>query len=264
MRKYWAFCRANIQVTLTYRGPILIWLFSSVIGLIAITAVWFSASTGPLIGGYTKNELISYYLFSLFLGFFVSWLPFYGTRDEIKDGVIVVTALTKPFSYYWKRFFEELGWHMVSVWVALAGSLIVGYFLKDYLVFKLDPLKALFIILAVCFCIILTFSLSLCMGLLAFWFTEISAIESIFWISRSLLGGQTIPLSFIPDQFQTITRLLPFRYMFSFPLEIYFNKLTTLEIFHGLIIQTVWAVILFLLYRLMWQKGRKAYTAFGH
>ncbi len=51
--------------------------------------------------------------------------------------------------------------------------------------------------------------------------------------------------------------------MFSFPLEIYFGKLSGMEIVQGGIIGIVWVGILTQLYQLMWSRGRRAYTAFG-
>jgi len=263
MKKYWAFFRANLQVTLAYRGPIFIWVFSNLINVVAILAVWLAVSAGDRIGGYTKPELMSYYLATLFLQWLNGWFPFYDVAYEIKKGEIVF-SLVKPFSYYWRKFFEELGWHTVGLWVGLLASFLVALFFKGNFVFDFRFSRPILVILAVISSILVVFGLSLCQGLTAFWLTEVYALDSIFWISRSLLGGQGIPLSFIPAGFfQKLVRFLPFRYTFSFPLEIYFNKLTDREIFAGFGLSFGWAVVFYYLYRLMWAKGRKKYTAFG-
>lgn len=264
MRKYWAFCKANIQNTIAYRGPILVWLVCNILSLITIVAVWLSSSGGKTIGGYSKPELISYYIAALFLEWVVGWFPFYWLSDEIKNGEIIISTLIKPISIFKKALALELGWHLVSSWVGLAASLFLVFFFRQTVTFNFYFSRFAILIPVITLSILITFSLSLCMGLLAFWFTEIAAIDSIYWMARTILGGQGIPISFIPNQYQILVKILPFRYMFSFPLEIYFGKLTEMEIIQGLIIQIFWFLILVRVYKLMWRTGRRAYTAFGH
>lgn len=263
MKKYWAFFKVSVQNTLTYRGPILIWLLSNVLALITIVAVWLSSSAGKTIGGYTKPELISYYVVGLFLQWLIGWFPFYGVVDEIKRGSIALSSLLKPFSFFWRKFAEELGWHVVSSVVGLVATLIIALSFRGYNISLFFPEKILLSSLATILAIFAVFSMSLCMGLLAFWFTEVQAADSLFWAGRTILGGQVIPISFIPGVFQTLVKILPFRYMFSFPLEIWFGKLTSQEIVWGIIGQIVWVLILVQVYQLMWARGRKVYSAFG-
>lgn len=98
MGKYLAYFTTNIKNALVYRGPLYVWLFSDLLGVMAMLAVWFSVESTGEIGGYTKNELISYYLLTTLLNRFVNWLPFYWIKDEIADGTIVGSTLTKPVS----------------------------------------------------------------------------------------------------------------------------------------------------------------------
>lgn len=262
MRKYWAFFHVSVQNTLIYRGPILVWVISNLVNLVAIIAVWLSVSAQNQIGGYSHSELITYYVVALFLQWLVGWLPFYGVVQEIKKGEIVFSIM-RPFSYYGKRFFEDFGWHAVGVWVGLLASLMVGFFFKNYLVFNLDLKTVAMIVPAIILSILVVFGLSMCMGLTAFWFTEIWALDSIFWITRSLLGGQGIPLSFVPEAFQKLVIFLPFRYTFSFPLEIFFNKVNDGQLVAGYLLAVFWALAFHSLYKLMWAKGRRTYTSFG-
>lgn len=262
MRKYWAFFRASVQNTLIYRGPILIWILSNLVNLVAIIAVWLSVSARDEIGGYTQPELVTYYVVALFLQWVIGWLPFYGVVQEIKKGEIIFSIM-RPFSYYGKRFFEDFGWHAVGVWVGFTASLAVGFFFRDFLVLSFTLKTLVLVFPAIILSIFVVFGLSMCLGLTAFWFTEIWALDSVFWITRSLLGGQAIPLSFIPDAFQKIVFLLPFRYTFSFPLEIFFQKLAPRQIVVGYALAVFWAITFHSLYKLMWAKGRRIYTSFG-
>jgi len=99
--------------------------------------------------------------------------------------------------------------------------------------------------------------------MLAFWFTEVWTVDTLFWAARNFLGGWYLPVSFFPGALKTIIEILPFRYLFSFPLEVFFNKLSLKETFLGAAICLLWILFFLLLYKLMWSKGRKAYTSFG-
>lgn len=263
MRKYLAIVRLSIQNTLTYRGPIFVWLLSNIITLVTLVAVWQSASAGETIAGYTKSELISYYIIALFLQWLTGWMPFYWIKDDIKDGSIITGALIKPISFYWRAFAWEVGWHIVSTPIGLLASAAVIVFIPQYFVFNLSP-NILLVALATLLSIFLMFSLSLCMGMLAFWFTHINAIDSLFWSAKMILGGQGIPVSFLPNSFFQVAYILPFRYLFSFPLEIYFRKISLSQIISGFGIQLGWILLFSIVYKLMWEKGRRVYTAFGH
>lgn len=263
--KYLAFFKNQFSATIFYRGSILVWIFSNLVFLIVIVSVWLSASSTQAIGGYSISELISYYLAGFFLHWVVNWLPFYSTSDEIKSGEIIASSLTKPFSFYWRKFFEEAGWHSFAVIMGLTLTLILAVILQQQglVAFEFTWGRLLWAALAVFLAIFSVFGFSLCLGLLAFWFTEVWTVDTLFWAGRNFLGGWYLPISFFPGVFQTIIRILPFRYLFSFPLEIFFGKLSLREIMLGFTVSLFWILFFTLLYKIMWERGRKAYTSFG-
>lgn len=241
----------------------MIWILGNGISAITMIAIWLSSTAKDQIGGYSKPELINYYILGLFLQWMNGWFPFYWLKDEIKDGGVILSVMLKPISLFKRAFAEEAGWHLISVWFGLLGSLII-FFLYRHVV-SIDVVFSRFplLLLATFLSILMNFSVSMCMGLSAFWFTEVGALEGVFWGSRLILGGQWIPISFILGSVGLIIKALPFRYMFSFPLEIYFGKLTVLEQATGFVIGTIWIFIFIVVYRFMWNRGRRIYTAFG-
>jgi ABC-2 type transport system permease protein len=169
----------------------------------------------------------------------------------------------KPASGFVSVLFREVGWHIISSVVGLITSLILLYSFPNNVFLIVPLINIFFIFLALTIAILVTFSFSFDMALLAFWFTDVGAIESFFWMGRSVLGGATIPISFLPLWAKNLVIFLPFRYMFSFPLEILFNKVNLIEIFQGLLIGIIWIVFLYYLYHYLWEKGRRIYSAFG-
>lgn len=264
MRKYLAYWRINLQSTLAYRGPMVIWLTSNMVTLIMFVSLWLSAeTTGGDIAGYSKNQLVTYYLCGLLLQWIVGWLPFYWLKDEIKNGDIAGNILTKPVMYYWRTFFIESGWHVISIWGGLLAVLIMGYFLFPYISLSLNFIQLIEVILAVVIAIFITFTVSLCMSLTAFWLTHVDALDGIFWAGRSILGGEGVPIALFPVGILSIVNFLPFRYMYSFPLEVLLEKLSTSEIGWGFVGGTIWIGIFICLYKLLWNEGLKSYASAG-
>ncbi len=264
MRKYFFNYLGSVQNTLTFRGPIILWAIGSLVSLIAIIAVWFAASGGTTFGSYTKNELISYYILALVLQWSTSWMPFYWLKDEIKDGSIVGNTLLKPVSLFGRALSGEAGWHTISTPIGVAVGLLVLLFLHNYFVPPPGGLQIFLLALSIVQSTFIVFTFSMCMALLAFWLTNINTLDGIYWSLRFIIGGQVIPITFLTGSLLTAAIVLPFRYMVSFPLEIYFNKLSSNELLIGFMIGLFWSIFLFVLYKILLTKGIKAYTAFGN
>lgn len=264
MRKYLFNLWTNVQSSLTYRGQSLIWLVGNTLSLMVMVFVWLAANGSGVYGGYTKSELITYYILSLFVQWTAGWFPFYSLQDSIKNGSIVGGILVKPVSLYWTYLSAEAGWRIFNVAIGIVSFSIFALIFRNYFVVNLEFDRLLLALLALPIAILVTFSFSLCLGMLGFWFTEIGTLDALFWVGRGFLGGQGIPVSFVPNAFQLVILLSPFRYMFSFPLEIYFGKLSQLQEIQGFLIGTIWIFLLYRLYLVMWNQGRKAYTSFGN
>lgn len=264
MRKYLAYWRINLQSTLAYRGPMVIWLTSNIITLIMFVSLWLSAEmVGSSIAGFTKHELVTYYLCGLLLQWMVSWFPFYWFKDEIKNGDLAGTTLSKPISAYWRIFFNELGWHSISIWIGLVAVLVMGYFLFPYLSLSLNVLQIFEAIVAIVIAIFITCTTSICMSLSAFWLTHVDALDGLFWIGRSIFGGQGVPIALLPVGLLSLIKFLPFRYMYSFPLEIIQGKLSQNEYVFGMGMGILWIMILVVIYKIMWTRGTKVYASVG-
>ncbi len=263
MRKYWAYFVLGIQNAFVYRGAMIFWLLGNIMAVATMVFVWLSANAGALIGGYTKSELITYYIVTIFLAWVIAWYPFWISAD-IKSGVIIGQILLKPVSLYWRAFAADLAWHVISIFFGFLASGLFWLFLRNYFIFSMSLEKAILMILACILAIFVVFGSCVVISMLAFWLTETSGINDVFWVLLTVFGGQAYPLSFLPDGLKLVSQVLPFRYMFSFPLEIYFNKLTLDQIFQGFLLGIAWIVVIGISYNILWKKGVKAYNVWGH
>ncbi len=231
--------------------------------LVTLVAVWLASKANGTIGGYTKDGLVTYYLAGSLLNSIVFWWSTASIREEIANGELGAKVLSKPISYYWQKFFEEFGWHTVSPIFAVLSIGVVAIFLRAHLVLDLSLQAIILLALSVSLASVLFFNISSCLGLLTFWFTETAGLASFIWAGTFLLGGQGIPISFFPDLAHQIVLFLPFRYVYSFPLEIYTRNQSSGDLIFGFGMQIFWLVAFGLLFRWLWQHGLQKYSAYG-
>lgn len=264
MRKYWAVWKTSLENTFAFRMPILIWRVTDVLSLVVMASFWMAALAEGSIGGYSKGQLITYYLLAMVISPMVSWHPTWNIKKEIVDGQIGAMVIVKPMSYYWFKFFGEFGWHMVSPLLGVAIFIIVAILLRGQLVWALTPFQIVLAVPSVILAAWLTFSIAYSLGLLAFWLTEVEGLSNLFWMGIFIFGGQVVPLSFFSGALSVIARILPFRYVFSFPLEILVNKLSGPDLLFGFLMQCIWILVFGFLGAKLWSRGLKIYSAYGN
>jgi ABC-2 type transport system permease protein len=263
MRKYWAFYRLRFQRTLFYRGSVLLFRLQNILLLITLSAVWLASQSNGTIGGYTKNGLITYYLIGSLVNSIVFWNVGFAVKTEIRDGELGPKTLVKPISYYWQKFFEEFSWHTVSPLFAVVTTGIVALFLRANLDLNISLPTLVPMILSVGLGSALFFNISYCFGLLTFWLTETEGVMTFIWAGVFLFGGQAIPISFFSGSLRALINLMPFRYVYSFPLEIYSRQLLSGDLVGGLALQVFWVLLFGILGSFLWRRGLVRYSAYG-
>lgn len=255
----------QIQLALEYRGGVIIYRFIHLLSLMTIIAVWLaSSSIDDQIGGYTKNELVTYYVVALALEGFVYWYVTDTVKEEIRSGEMSAKSIIKPISDYWRHFFGELGYHMIAPIFTIVPVFLLIFFLHANIVVPFSALAVFSTLIASFFAAVLYFNITYSMGLLTFWFEESTQIASFVWVMLFFFGGQLVPISFFPNGMREVISLLPFRYTFSFPLEVYLGKVQGFDLIYQFTIQITWVVILWIFTKLLWSFGSKRYSSFGN
>jgi ABC-2 type transport system permease protein len=88
-------------------------------------------------------------------------------------------------------------------------------------------------------------------------------ISQIYWSAFRLLGGVTVPLLLLPDWAFKAVRLMPFRYIVSFPIEVYQGIIDSETIIQGFIISGVWILVELVALTIIFKYGLKNYEAVG-
>ncbi len=100
-------------------------------------------------------------------------------------------------------------------------------------------------------------------GMVGFWFLEVTSILYIVMTVNFFVSGHMFPLDLLPRPWSTILRWLPFQYMAYFPAAVFLGKIRGAALVEELLKEAAWAVFFVVLARWLYRRGLKQYSAFG-
>ncbi len=100
---------------------------------------------------------------------------------------------------------------------------------------------------------------ALCMA--AFWHERVAAMDAVLFLPYMFLSGLIIPFEAIPETFREVLLWTPFPYMVWFPATLLVHG--EVPLLRGFLTMFAWATVFFILYRYLWHKGLKHYSAMG-
>ena len=265
MCKFFALLKLNLSQALAYRGLMMTWSFVSLFALLSSLFLWTAVNPkADKIGSYQIPELASYFFVMFIVELFLNWHLEVPIMNEIRDGKLS-HFLLKPMSYLYRKFASALSWRIMSLSFKSILAFFVFMMFRSLFQFpEFTFLKIIYIIASMILGSVVGIFMSACIGFLTFWFLETRAIFDFYYLSRHILGGRDLPLGIFPLWLQGVAFVLPFRYIFSFPIEIYFDKLSSSQILQGFLIQMFWTVVCVFIYKWLWKRGVRKYTAFGN
>jgi ABC-2 type transport system permease protein len=259
---YRAQFKVSIALELQYRVAMAIWLMWTVLEPVVFLVVWSTVarSTGGQLGGYRPSDFAGYYLLVMWVNQLTfTWLM-WEFEFRIREGLFS-PKLLRPVHPIHPDVAENLAYKSLTAIVLVpATALLVWLFTPTVQTTLTDA--ALFVP-ALLLAFVLRFVSGWTLALAAFWTTRVTAVNDFFFTLQLFLSGQMVPLSVLPESLQTVTWLLPFRWMVSFPVELGLGRLTGDQIAIGFAMQAVWSVVCLLILRVTWRSAMQRYTAVG-
>jgi len=230
-----------------------------------IFILFFSAvfSERELIGNYSFNSILVYYLITLSLNVLVVSHPEWGIAENINQGFLS-SFLLKPMNFLKFCIANELAYKgNRSIFLIPFITAIIIFVPSVSQHMSLDLLQGLTLLVMISLAFVTYFFIKTLIGFAAFWFTEVVWLLGV-WESISLLfSGLTIPIDLMPPFFQKIATVLPIKYAIFMPAQIILGKVSLKEQFIGILIQMAWLTFLIFLTRKIWRKGVRIYSAYG-
>lgn len=140
--------------------------------------------------------------------------------------------------------------------------MLVFYLCRDYFRFSPDLLTIAGFVVSLLLSFLVGFYLEALLGLVAFWFLEVSSLLFIYMMLTYFLSGHMIPLDWL-GPFGEGVQLLPFKYLAYFPAAIMLGRYDHSQLGQELVIEAFWALVLFAACRVAYARGVRRYGAFG-
>lgn len=265
-RKYSKIFRASLVERMTYRSDFLFGTILRFLPMVTTILLWQAIYEGAgqsSLSGFKYREMIAYLLLTNISRMFSSMPGLAGgIARDIRDGtlkrylvqpvdmlgyllsyrvahkVAYITMSALPYGllfFLCRRYFDGLpDWPTLAAYgVSLVLSFLVGFYFEA------------------------------CVGMVGFWFLEVTSLLYIVMTLNFFISGHMLPLDLLPQPWSGLLKALPFQYMAYFPAVVFLGKVTGWELVTHLLGQLAWALGFLVLARWLYRSGLRRYSAYG-
>lgn len=256
----WALIKGTWLSWVQHRSFFFVLAFGWMIPPLIYLLVWSTAAGDHTIGGLTRGGFVAYYLALILVNQLTYSQTNWTVGDLIRYGEMN-RLLMRPLPPLFDALSTEVAGKVVYLIFDAPIVIALAVILRPEM--ALTPLNALAFVPALLLAWLLRFFWGYWLALLAFWAARADALLAVQDSLIFLLAGQVAPISLLPVILQNAAKLLPFRYMVSFPVEVFVGQLTPIEVLTGAAIQIGWLLAAVSLSAVMWRAGLRRYSAVG-
>jgi ABC-2 type transport system permease protein len=267
---WWIVLRICLEERLVYRGDFMLGTLMRFLPIVTQIFLWtavFASIGDSTIAGYTSNEMIAYFLLTMLSRAFSSMPGLAsGIALSIREGEIkkfLIQPIDMVSFLLLSRVAHKVAYYSVAaVPFAFVYTIcaLLGYF--DGWPQPLIPTLAAFIA-SLIMAFLLGFFLEAAIGMLGFWWLEISSLLFIYMLFSFFLSGHMFPIDILPEPWARIVELMPLQYLAFFPSAVFLQRVTGWQLVWGLCVQAGWVIFFMIACRLMFHLGVKRYSGFG-
>lgn len=219
---------------------------------------------GRVVFGYDRTKILTYIFGLLIVRAFVLSARTVDVAGNISSGDLS-NYLLKPMSFFKYWITRDFSSKALNLVFAVVETAILYILLKPPFFIQTNPLSLFGFLLAILLAISIFFLIVFITSAAPFWAPEIAwgAQFLVIVIVIEFLSGALFPLNILPGYIQNVLYLTPFPYLIYFPLQIYLGSITGIEMLKGIIISSVWVVILWYGMNMVWKRGLRLYQAHG-
>lgn len=239
-----------IKNDFTYRWSVFFSTLSSVIGIAVLLLLWMFLYKNDTV---MVNYMVKYTILANIFSLFYCRNMAAKIGDKVSSGDFILD-LIKPVNIFGMAWQMELAGIITQL--VLRGIPVVTVYL--YFLIQDRIYHNIFLcVISIIFSHILFVLMYSWLGFLAYIFINIWPFQRLLEDSIRLLGGGVIPLALLGNRLLWIANVLPFRFLYAFPLGIIIGNISNLEIIKGFLVEMIWIVILVTLNIITYKKAVK-------
>jgi len=171
--------------------------------------------------------------------------------------------MLKPWFPFASTIVGEQAWKFLGLVMGLPVLIILIQITVGFSGFTFSWQSILMTLPAILVGAILFAEMEFIIGISSLWLMKVNGVYLISYLCFEIFGGRIAPFYLLPVWLRNLSDLLPFRYTFSFGVDILQQTVGVGDAFKGLIIAFVWAFVLYLICRFLMKKGLRRYEAVG-
>ena len=263
---WWMIFRIALEERLTYRGDFALGTLMRFLPVVTHIFLWwaiFQSKGEGTLAGYTFPDMVAYYLLSM-LGRAFSSMPGLASTvaKQIREGEIK-KFLIQPIDMLGFLLLGRVAHKVAYYTVATLPFAFVFFICRGYFSgWPSADVMVAFLISLIC-AFLLGYFLDLCIGLVGFWFLEVSSLLFVYMLLNFFLSGHMFPLDLLPESGQAVVNLLPFKYLAYFPAAIFLGKVPADRLWFEIGLEIAWLAIMIVTARLLYARGLRRYSGFG-
>ncbi|WP_417738570.1 ABC transporter permease [Rosistilla oblonga] len=271
LKTWWMIVRISLEERLVYRGDFALGTLMRFLPIITQIFLWsavFASMAQPgeetTFGGFRFHDMVAYYLITMVARAFSSMPGLSsGIARQIRDGEIK-KFMIQPIDLLGFLLLGRVAHKVAYYSVATLPFVLVFFLCRSYFVDGWpDPTIIAAFAATLVMGFLIGFFLEAAIGLIGFWFLEVSSLLFIYMLFSFFLSGHMFPITLLPDEIEWFVQLLPLKYLAYFPAAVFLGKIPPDELGQELLIEAGWVVFLIIVCRVMYTRGVRRYSGFG-
>ena len=272
LQTWWTILRICLEERLVYRADFAMGTLMRFMPIITQIFLWFAvfeASEKDELAGYRYEAFVAYYLLTMVSRAFSSMPGLAsGIARQVREGEIK-KYLIQPVDMLGFLLLARIAHKLAYYAVAVAPFALVFFLCRSY--FAELPataathslVTAAAFVLSLVLSFVLGFFLEATLGLLGFWFLEVSSLLFVYMLFNFFLSGHMFPLDMLPEPWHTLVDWSPLQYLAYFPAAVFLGKYDSPKLLQALLIESCWVIFFMVMARVLLQRGIRQYSGYG-
>jgi ABC-2 type transport system permease protein len=252
-----------------YRADFFISTFLRFLPMLTTILLWQAIYQGAAargtaeLAGFRLNEMISYLLLVHISRMFSSMPGLaQGIARDIRDGSLK-KYLLQPIDMLSYLVTYRVAHKTAYIAMSSLPYALLFFLCRDYLPGWPDLWTLAAYAVALLLGFVIGFFFEAALGMLGFWFLEVSSFLYVIGTLTFFFSGQMFPFDLLGPFWAGLLRALPFQYLAYFQATVFLGKTKGMDLVHGLLLELFWAIVLIVIARVAYRAGLRRYSAFG-